>query len=69
MVKQLAEKGWVSFKVRLEVVLCRVYVWGSLWSPPRGLSVEGVGSGGYIGALFTGIWKRLQELSGLEESS
>ena len=69
MVKQMAEKGWVSFKVRLEVVLCRVYVWGSLWSPLRGLSVEGVGSGGCTGALFTCIWKHLQELSGLQRET
>ena len=66
MVKQMAEKGFWSFKVRLEVVLCRVYAWGSLWSPLRGLSVEGVGSGGCTGALFACIWKHLQELSGLQ---
>ena len=66
MVKEMAAKGWVSFKVRLEVMLCRVYVWGSLWSPLRVLSVEGVGSGGCTGALFTCISKHLQELSGLQ---
>ena len=65
MVKQMAEKGWISFKVRLEVVLCRVYVWGCLWSLLKDLSVEGVVSGGCTGALFACIWKHLQDLSGL----
>ena len=65
MVKQMAAKGWVSFKVGRDLLLYRVYVWGCLWSPLRGLWVEGVVSGGCTGALFACIWKHLQDLSGL----
>ena len=32
-------------------------------------SVGGVGSGGCAGALFTCIWKHLQELSGLQRET
>ncbi len=62
MVKHMAAKGWVSFKVRLKVVLCRVPVWGSLWSPLRGLSV---GRGRVLRVDWGTFYMHLEAIAGI----